>query len=327
MAVKTPVSGNKNLKTPLSKPSKSVAEKKITSKTLSKSKSEETKVNKLTDHLNLLFEKGIDEISSEELKSFKIDTNTNKIEIQGTNMLLKRNILNSDYEILPIDNKKDLFGNPLANHVELLKVLKTFWESKSGNNFLSDQYLLSGGIKTDLLKFEIGNFQLKRVHLVSLSSINHGYDYDIADKERDIDGKWVDSTVNLMKIKIVLQNYIFPQKKLATIKEVEWNVDLEKHFRKYFVSAHKKKTTGNYGPDLIIGGKKFALELKLFKQIKDDLSNKRGAMIQIEEYKDDYESLMLVILGKEGDQQEKSVLDLKKKAEKEGVYFYFMKAE
>ena len=325
MAVKIPESGTKTVKTP---PSKLASEKQTTTKTIVvKSKSEDAKISKLIDHLNSLFEKGVSEISTEDLKSFKMDTTNNKIEISGTNMFLKKNLLDSDYEIQPIDGKKDLFGNVLFNHEGLLKTLKTFWENRSTNNFLSDQYLLTIGIKTNIVDLAVGNFKLRRNIVLSLSSIGHGYAYEIADKERDVNGKWVDEVVDLIKVKITLKNYTFPKNKLATVKEVDWNVDLEKHFRKYFVSAHKKKTTGNYGPDLIIGGKKFALELKLLKQINDDLKNKRSAMAQIEEYKDDFNSLMLVILGKDGEEQEKSVLDLKKKAEKEGVHFYFMKAE
>ena len=160
---------------------------------------------------------------------------------------------------------------------------------------------------------------------MSLSKLPEtGYDFTLKDTEKDARGRWVDSAVDAHKVKYVLSLYRFSKRRLSTIKEVDWNLELEKHFRQYFVTTHKKN---KYNADLAIGGKRFGLELKLVKQISDDVQKKRNAMSQIEEYKEDFEELMIVVLGASEDEQERNVAEIKKKAAKEGIHFYYMAAE
>ena len=270
--------------------------------------------------------KGIDEISVDELKFLDIDTSENEIRIDNTNMILEKKFFqNSVYSISAIDKSRNLFGIPLADNEELLIGLQEAYERNGGNGGISNVNLLKGFIKTDLFKFEVGNFQLDKAVSFSITDLfSGGYNFKLKDQEKDAYGKWVDSSVDSNKVKYVLSLYKFSKRRLSTIKEVDWNAELEKHFREFFVTAHKKN---KYNADLAIGGKRFGLELKLAKQISEDVQKKRSAMAQIEEYKDDFEELMIIVLGSKDDKQERNISELEKKAKKEGIHFYYMTAE
>ncbi|MFH2140877.1 MAG: hypothetical protein ABIJ97_00540, partial [Bacteroidota bacterium] len=156
---------------------------------------------------------------------------------------------------------------------------------------------------------------------------NNYYDINIADETKNIDGLYVDSSIDIDLILKVLHDYKYPVKNADKISELELNKQLENHLKKYFVNVKKSGTSNKGLIDLIIGSDlNFGIELKLSKELKKSNQSDR-AVGQVERYMEIFKNNFIVIIaGKKEDKQEKYVQDLIKNVKSKKGTCYFLEA-
>lgn len=266
------------------------------------------------------------EISADSIKATGFDVSLAVIEVPNSNIRLERKFLSTSFTIKSIDNRKDIFGNPLNSHQPLWNCLCEAY--RSNINFVFHTELAQIGIASDIDILKIENFCLK-VGIGSFSrlSMESGFSISIIDKEKNFSNKWIDASVNLEKIRFVLMNYIFPEKDLENADEVEWNKSLEEYFSNYFATAYKgEKNRNKINMDIIVGSGKneYGLELKLAKKLLVGTKS-RDAMGQLLEYSKQFgKRIVVVILGDEKSENLPKITMLRDFAEDNGLNYYYM---
>lgn len=292
------------------------------------------KTVKKADKNTLLFEeissclgKGILELASDKIQNLGFDTSSGLLEVG--NVKLEKKLFSNFFNIECIDDSKDIFGTSIENHEILWKNLCHGWEAN--HKFIRNTQLAQIGIVTNLNKIKVGNFSLEIGIGFNLNqfSINGGYSIYLIDKEKDIYGKWIDSSVNLSKIQYVLSLYTFLEDDLENADEVKWNKSLEEHFRTYFITAYKgEKNRNKLNLDLIVGGgsNEYGLELKIAQKLLVGAKS-RDASGQLIEYSKDFgKKIVLVILGNRKTEQEPKISMLKEFVQEFGLSYYYMAA-
>ena len=259
---------------------------------------------------------GKKDIKKSELESFGFDTSSNKIEIQ--NMKVEKDFLFGIYNLSIIDKYKDLEGNLISENTKLLQRIHNLWEAGKKEFPFTELYALNILPLTSEIK--IGN-----ILLLNYLGIDKSYDITLINKEKNIDNKWLDSSVTITRVMDTLINFHYDEKMLE-LAEVPLNKELEKYFKLHFESVKKSDTSNKGLIDLTIGNErsKIAIELKLSRKVKqaNESQKCRG---QIEDYKKQFGSnLILVIAGEKADKQEKYVQECIKKSDSLGIKCYFM---
>jgi len=254
-------------------------------------------------------------ISTKELAKLNVDES--QANHQFRNIQLKKDFF-GDWSIKVIDELADLDGNTIAENKKLISRLKALWENDKKEVKFSE--LKDMNIYTSAASLKILNFKLTNNSFL----ISTGY-YDISliDKNKNIDGHWLDKIISTDKILDVLKDFNIESKDLSNISELDLNKLLETHFKKYFENIKKGGTSDKGLIDLIVGDMIYGIELKLARELKKTTQADR-AIGQIDRYMEKFgEKFMVVIAGNEDDKKEKCVQELIKKIKaSKGTYYY-----
>lgn len=162
-------------------------------------------------------------------------------------------------------------------------------------------------INTRLGIIDLLNFKLKQI------GISQNYRISLQDKEKGADGKWMNSSIDLSKVLLVLQEYHLTTENLEASNETKLNGELESHFKKYFenVSKSSGKIRGLF--DSVVGEMDFVIEVKLAASLKSS-GQRHRASGQIKQYLEEIGSrnFLLLVIGNEEMKQEKNVKSLEK---------------
>lgn len=257
-------------------------------------------------------------ISLKDLTKLSIDTS------QATqhyrNITLKKDFL-GDWFIKVTNDANDLDDNPIAQNKKLITRLKALWEN--GKKEIKVKELKEMNICTPATSIKIQNFKLTDNSLF-LSA--ESYDITLIDKNKNIDGLWLDNMVSTERILDVLKDFNITSKELSKISELDLNKLLETHFKKYFENIKKSGTSDKGLIDLIVGDMLYALELKLAKELKKTTQADR-ALGQIDRYMERFGANFMVIIAGDADtKKEKSVQDLIKKIRSSKGSFYYLES-
>ena len=154
------------------------------------------------------------------------------------------------------------------------------------------------------------------------------YTIKLSDLKKDLEGRWLDQYVDFKKIIIALNEFKISKKVLSDTKEVVLNKSLERHFKKYFVSAHMSSGKQRSYFDLVIGNMNYVIEIKLARALKNT-GQMQKAIGQIDGYKNEVKdnNLILLVIGEKMDRQDKNILYIKSDVEiKKECKFYFLEA-
>lgn len=263
------------------------------------------------------------QISPEKLKELGMDVS--KKEIRVGNLILKKDLLfTENYSINLIDKNKDLNGNPLLNHPEILKYVQKLWDK--GERRVSFKELQNLKVFTPLTTIKTGNFELSSFSLLVSSN---SYSISLIDEEKDGHGRWIDKAVNHKKVVKALESFKYPVSMYRQKNELTLNAAMEKHLRTYFDNCNKSKGKLTGAFDIEIGNMTYVIEIKLASSIKGTGQRDR-AYGQMKRYLDEFNSknFMLLIAGENADKQDANLKALKKAAESEfKVHFYFLEVE
>lgn len=256
------------------------------------------------------------EIKKTELETLGFDTSSKKIEIR--NLKVEKDMFFDFYNISIIDKSKDLDGNLISQNQDLFHRVRVLFEAGKKEIPFSELYKLN--ILPLLDEIKIGNILLS-----NYIGFDKSYDISLIDKEKNIDNKWNDTSVNMTKVLDVIVNFNY-DKKMLELAEVPLNKELELYFKKHFESVKKSDTSNKGLIDLTIGNgsTKIAIELKLSKKLKlaNDSQKCRG---QIEDYHKQFgKNLILVIAGLKSEMDDKYVSAATDKATSLGIKFYRM---
>ncbi len=248
-----------------------------------------------------------------------LDTSLKKFELG--NFRVEKDGLFGLYTISVVDKQKDIYGNPISQNTEFIYRVRSLWEA--GKKEIPFSEVFSFDIITPASEIKFGNIQLS-----NYLGLTKSYDISLIDKEKNIDNKWLDNSVNINRVMDALLNFHYDENLLA-LAEVPLNKEIEKYFKEHFESVKKSDTSNKGLIDLTIGNEKskIAIELKLSRKIKlaSESQKCRG---QIEDYKKQFGSnLILVIAGEKSDRQEKYLQECIKKAEEIGIKYFFIEAK
>ena len=220
-----------------------------------------------------------------------------------------------------IDKKRDLENNIIEENTKALNHLKNIW--KQGISEIHSKELHPFSLNTRIGKMIFGNLK------ISQSGLSNSYRIDLIAKDKDVDGKWRDDSVDYKKVLKALQGYKITEAKLSKSTETKINSDLEKHFRKYFENANKStgKIRGLF--DLVLGNMNFVIEIKMAKSIKNSGQRQRASG-QIKQYLEEFgnKNLMLLVVGTNDLKQDKNIKSLEKEVLKDfKCYYHYITAE
>ncbi len=182
------------------------------------------------------------------------------------------------------------------------------------------------GIEHNEVTFELNeNIVLERVQYFKSFKISY------KDKKRNYDNKLLDDYIDSEAVIKSLSDYKLTNKKYSEFKksrqaEVEWNKDLENHFKTYFLNVHRGNPNKSLEIDIDLGSGKVGLELKWADKINKNhpMNNVVG---QIGGYKrnGNYKSLFLVVAGVVDLKQDVLILELENRVRDElGCNFVFI---
>jgi len=254
-------------------------------------------------------------VLSEYLSKVNIDTSI--LSQRFRNIELRKDFF-GNWTISVIDEYADLDGNPISKNKKLVSRLKALWENNQKE--IKFKELIDMNIFTPAKELKVQNFKLTNYSLL----VNTGYyNLSLIDKNKNIDGLWLDNMINTERILEVLKDFNIKSKELVKISELDLNKLLENHFKMYFENVKKGGTSDKGLIDLIIGDLIYGIELKLARELKKTSQADR-ALGQIDRYIEKFGSnFMVVISGTEDDKKEKSVQDLIKKIRNsKGNYYY-----
>jgi hypothetical protein len=254
-------------------------------------------------------------IPTKELDKLKVDTSQSSQHFR--NILLKKDFF-GDWLIKVANENLDLDGTPIIDNKKLISRLKALWENDKKEMKFSE--LKDMNICTPATTLKIHNFKLINNSILFSSGY---YDITLIDKNKNIDGLWLDKMINTERILDVLKDYTIKSKDLSKISELDLNKLLESHFKKYFENIKKGGTSDKGLIDLIIGDLVYGIELKLARELKKTTQADR-AIGQIDRYMEKFgANFMVVIAGNEDDKKEKCVQELIKKIRNsKGTYYY-----
>jgi hypothetical protein len=239
------------------------------------------------------FLQGNNQIKSSQLQSFGYDTSQQK-HIVG-NIRVSKDLLFNAFNLSIIDDQKDLDGNNICDNIKLVNRVISHWET--GETEIHFDEFIALNIYPAASEIKIGN-----IKLTNYLGLDKTYDINLLNSEKNIQDKWIDSTVTTNRVIEVLRKFQ-SSKTHHDMSEVQFNKVLEVYCKGYFETVKKSDTT-NFGMlDLTIGSikNKVAIELKLSKHLTNPKRSQecRG---QIEDYKMQFRSnLILVIAGKRED--------------------------
>jgi hypothetical protein len=254
-------------------------------------------------------------ISSKDLANLNIDT-SQSIQ-QFRNILLKKEFF-GDWSISVDNENNDLDGNAIGQNKKLIARLKALWEN--GKKEIKFSELIDMNIFISAKSLEVHNFKLTN-HSFLIST--GYYDITLIDKNKNIDGLWLDNMINTETILDVLKDFNIKSIELSKISELDLNKLLENHFKKYFENVKKGGASDKGIIDLIIGNFVYGIELKLARELKKTAQLDR-ALGQIDRYLEKFGvNFMVIIAGNADDKKEKSMQDLIKKIRNgRGTYYY-----
>lgn len=259
---------------------------------------------------------GKKDIKKAELDSLGFDTSSKKFEIG--NIKFEKDMLFETFYFSVKDKLRDLDEKLISENQKLMQRIHVLWEAEKKEISFKDLAALN--IPAAASELKIGN-----VLLSNYIGIDKSYDIELINKNKNIDNKWIDSSVTMARVKDVLSDFDY-NKKMFALAEVPLNKELEIYFKQHFVSVKKSDTSNKGLIDLTIGNEKnkIALELKLSRKIKQS-SESQKCRGQIEDYNKQYGSnLILVIAGEAKDKQEKYLQECTRKAETLGMSCFFM---
>lgn len=261
----------------------------------------------------------------------KIDEKTlTGIGIDTTNKLQDyRNIrVTSDFwngvKVTVIDDTKDLDGIPIRENKKLILRVKNLYENGIDRILFSELQNLN--IWTPAKEIILGNIRLKNYS----DGLFFSYDYykiEIIDSNKSIDGLWLDRAISRGKILDVLHDFNLSEREFAKMKELDLNKALEHHFKKYFETVKKGRTSKQGLIDLVVGANHdYGIELKIAKELQK-AANRQKAIGQIEEYTREFkDNFLLIIAGRSNEKNDKAVQDVFKKVKECKGYPYYLEA-
>jgi hypothetical protein len=280
-------------------------------------KKENLKVIKALQNL-LLTDHKVDEKA---LQKIGIDTSLKSQEFRN---LRVKNDFWSGLTVEIIDYLKDLDGNPICENKKLITRVKNLFEN--GVKKIKTKELADLNIWNPSKDIVIGNLRLKNQ---SDFLVNLDYYYiEMVDSKKNIDGLWIDNVITTDRILDVLKKYTLSGKKLASMKELDLNKELEILFKQYFETVKKGGRSNQGDIDLIIGSNQnYGIELKLAREISKAAASQK-AIGQIEQYTKQFKgNFMLIVAGKTSEKHEKSVTDVVKKAKSCQCTYYYIDAD
>jgi hypothetical protein len=238
------------------------------------------------------------------------------------NIMLEKNFWGK-WVLNIIDPLKDLDGKLISENNKLLQRLKALYENGIKEINLNDFMELN--IITPATELKIGNFKLEATSLMYVYP--QSYHIMISDKNRNIDGLWLDSVITSEKVLEVLHKFDIAYVDLIKLTEVQLNKLIEEHFKKYFENVKKSGTSNKGLIDLLIGSNQnYAIELKLARELKKSSVSQR-AIGQIDLYMEQFNhNFMVIIAGSAEEKREKYIQDLIKKVKKTKGLTYYMEA-
>ena len=170
------------------------------------------------------------EIKKHELEAMGFEVSSKKIQIRNLN--IEKDIFFDVYNISVIDKNKDLDGNLITQNQNLLHRIKVLWEAGKKEFPFSELYNFN--ILPLIDEIKIGNILLS-----NYLGIDKSYDISLIDKEKNIDNKWIDASVNMKRVLDVIMDFKY-DKKMLELAEVPLNKELELYFKNHFESVKKK---------------------------------------------------------------------------------------
>ncbi len=230
-------------------------------------------------------------------------------------------LFSTTFNFSVIDKLKDLDGHLISENGKLLHRIHTLWDA--GKRAIPFKDLFDLNIPAIASEIKVGNILLS-----NYLGIDKSYDIAVINKEKNIDNKWLDSSVTMSRVLDALIDFHYDEKML-NLAEVPLNKELEIYFKTHFESVKKSDTSNKGLIDLSIGNEKskIAMELKLARKIKqaNESQKCRG---QIEDYKKQFGSnLILVIAGDKADRQEKYLQECIKKADSLGIKSFYIQVK
>lgn len=274
---------------------------------------------KITKDLQSLIKLG-KKLNEQSLKNIGIDIS---IKSQDFNNLRISNDFWNGLKVSVINETNDLDNNPIANNKKLISRVKNLLENDKRTINFSD--LIDLNIWTPAKQIRLGNIQLKKNE--DIFSTNDFYEISLINDKKNIDGLWIDSAINSDRILDALHKFDLLEGQLKKMKELDLNKELELHLKKHFETIKKGGTSNQGLIDLIIGSNhNYGIEIKLAKEL-GKASASQKAIGQIELYTRQFNgNFMVIIAGLSSEKNEKSVLEVIRKAKDCKSLFYFLEA-
>jgi hypothetical protein len=253
------------------------------------------------------------------------DAHLEKVEIdisitkhQFRNIELKR--VRKDYwEISLIDSDLDLDGNKFEDNPKLMNLLR----SMEDEGVVTIDDLKTVNVIAYENQLSVGNIILKKN--AGLFVREDRYRISKKDKEKTIDGLWVDDAITVKRVLQVLSEYDLKTSAYKKLTEVELNKELEMHFKNYFANVKKSGSSNQGQLDIILGKEQnFGIELKMARELAKSAQSDR-AIGQIDRYMKQFQkNFMIVIAGTATEKREKYVEDVIQKAKSSKANLYYM---
>lgn len=239
------------------------------------------------------------------LKELGVDTSNSKIEVR--NLRLNKDLLfSSKYSIKVIDKAKDWDGKLIETNKELESRLVKI--VKQGESKISFEQFADLKIHPKAMTYKIGKN-------IKLTQPVFGAFYNVVtlDSQKDGKGRWKKENVTTKKIKESLAKYEMTKADYNKKREPTLNNEIVDHLSKTFenVKAQSGNLRGYF--DVEIGDMHYVIEIKKASALK---KNSHEAAGQIRHYLKKHDNkikptnFMLLILGENGDLEDKKINDL-----------------
>lgn len=254
------------------------------------------------------------------IKSLGIDTSIKSQEFR--NVKITNDFWNG-LSVDLIDNLKDLDGIPIHENKKLVSRVKNLMEN--GTKKIKVTELAEFNIWNPSKDIVLGNLRLKN-YSDFLFTKDH-YEIEIIDQKKNIDGLWLDNVITTDRILDVLKLYDLTSRRLANMKELDLNKELELLFKNHFVNVKKGGRSNQSDIDIILGSNhNYGIELKLAREIAKAGASQK-AIGQIEQYTKQFKgNFMLIVAGLKSEKNEKGVSDVVHKAKDCKCTYYYIEA-